>query len=100
MGRETVLGHEAPGVQETIPEWWSHACEFPHWYVWRGVAGYFYARVPRTSPARVVRALTAESLLDEVRRAESSARPVTETRTWSASTSQPVPHRREGHVLA
>ncbi len=26
------------------------------WYVWRGVAGQYYARVPRTSPPRVVRA--------------------------------------------
>ena len=100
MRRETVSGHEAPGVQETIPEWWSHAGEFPHWYVWQGVAGYFYARVPRTSPARVVRAPTVEGLRDEIRRAESPARPVTEAPTWSASTSWPVPRRGEGYVLA
>jgi hypothetical protein len=92
MGGATMRGHEAPGVQETIPEWWSHACEYPHWYVWRGVAGHFYARVLRTSPPKVVRALTAEGLRDEIRRAESP--------TWSARTSRPVPRRREAHVLA
>jgi hypothetical protein len=80
MGRATVPGHEAPGVQETIPGWWSHAREYPHWYVWRGVAGHFYARVPRTSPPRVVRALTAEGLRDEIRRAESPARPASRRR--------------------
>ena len=100
MGRAAMPGNEAPGVQETIPEWWSHACEYPHWYVWRGVAGHFYARVPRTSPARVVRALTAEGLRDEIRRAESPARQVTGAPAWSAWTPRPVPRRREGHVLA
>ena len=93
MGRATMRGYEAPGVQETIPEWWSHAREYPHWYVWRGVAGHFYARVPRTSPSRVVRALTAEGLRDEIRRAEAPARPVTEPRAWRTPSTRSRPGR-------
>ncbi len=45
-----------------LPEWKAFAREFPQWYVWRGVAGQYYARVPRTSPPRVVRARNTEDL--------------------------------------
>jgi hypothetical protein len=64
-------------AEETVPQWWaSHAREFPYWYVWRGVAGHYYARVPRSSPPIVVRAMTPEDLRDEVMRAELSPWPV------------------------
>jgi hypothetical protein len=76
MDRETISG---PGMAEeqTVPEWWAcYAGEFPRWYVWRGVTGHCYARIPRTSPPRVVRAQNAEGLRDAITRAESSPWPV------------------------
>lgn len=80
MERETIAGpgtaEPAKAVQEAVPQWWPYAREFPHWYVWQGVAGHFYARLPRTSPAVVVRSLTAEDLRAEIARAELSPRPV------------------------
>ena len=57
-----------------MPEWQVYAPEFPQWYVWRGVAGHYYARVPRSSPPRVVRALNPEDLREEIARAENSRR--------------------------
>ena len=68
MERETESGPETA----TIPEWRAYAREFPQWYVWRGVAGHYYARVPRSSPPRVVRALNPEDLREEIVRAEMS----------------------------
>ncbi|HEY1704802.1 MAG TPA: hypothetical protein VGG75_34315 [Trebonia sp.] len=50
-------------VQERVPEWWEHADAFPRWYVWRGVTGLYYARVPGITPQRVVHARTPEGLL-------------------------------------
>jgi hypothetical protein len=80
MDGETISGpgtaDQTPAVQKTVPEWWGCAHEFPHWYVWRGVAGHFYARVPKTSPPRVVRALNPEDLQAEITRTESSPRPL------------------------
>ena len=81
MERETVSGPDtADGTQspaDMVPGWWTYAHEFPHWYVWRGVTGrYYYARIPRTSPPVVVRALNAEDLRDEIVRAEMSSWPV------------------------
>jgi len=52
------------------PDWWPYTPEFPHWHVWRGVAGLLYARRPRSSPPRVVRGQDAVDLLDQIRRAE------------------------------
>jgi hypothetical protein len=82
MQRESRCGPGAADqvrtVQEAVPEWWAYAREFPRWYVWRGVAGHFYARVPRTSPPKVVRAPSAEELRDEMTRAESWRRPLAE----------------------
>ena len=47
----------APGATavEESPDWWPYAPEFPHWHVWRGVAGLLYARRPKSSPPKVVR---------------------------------------------
>jgi hypothetical protein len=84
MQRETVSGSgtagelDGPeGLDATVAKWRaSLAREFPRWYVWRGVAGHYYARVPRTSPPLVVRAQNAESLRDEISRAELSGWPL------------------------
>jgi hypothetical protein len=53
---------------EAAPNWWEHAREFPQWYVWRGVTGLYYGRVPGTSPQRVLRGVTADILRDEIAR--------------------------------
>ncbi len=73
MERETVSGPDTED-QTAMPEWRVYAPEFPQWYVWRGVAGHYYARVPRSSPPRVVRALNPEDLREEIARAENSRR--------------------------
>ncbi len=57
-------------VQGDAPDWWPYAPEFPHWHVWRGVAGLLYARRPRSSPPKVVRGQDAADLLRQIRRAE------------------------------
>jgi hypothetical protein len=70
MERETVSGPDTADDTTALPEWKAFAREFPQWYVWRGVAGQYYARVPRTSPPRVVRAGNTEDLRREISRAE------------------------------
>jgi hypothetical protein len=67
MDCDTSSGGTA--VDET-PEWWPYAPEFPHWHVWRGVAGLLYARRPRSSPPKVVRAKDLASLRDGILHAE------------------------------
>jgi hypothetical protein len=52
MNRDSAAGATAV---DDAPDWWPYAPEFPHWHVWRGVAGLLYARRPRTSPPKVVR---------------------------------------------
>ena len=74
MKRETVSSPDTDGQTAAVPEWRAYAPEFPQWYVWRGVAGHYYARVPRSSPPRVVRALNPEDLREEIVRAENSRR--------------------------
>lgn len=74
MERETASGSDTADEVAVIPEWGVYAREFPQWYVWRGVVGHYYARVPRSSPPRVVRALSPEDLRDEIERAEMSRR--------------------------
>ena len=74
MARETGSGSEAADDTATIPEWRAYAREFPQWYVWRGVAGHYYARVPRSSPPRVVRALNPEDLREDM--------PARKCRSW------------------
>jgi len=74
MERETVSEPDTEDHTAAMPEWRAYAPEFPQWYVWRGVTGHYYARVPRTSPPRVVRALTPEDLREEIVRAENSRR--------------------------
>jgi hypothetical protein len=70
MERETESGAETEQDVAVLPEWKAFADEFPQWYVWRGVAGQYYARVPRTSPPRVVRARNTEDLRREIARVE------------------------------
>jgi hypothetical protein len=53
-----------------IPAWWPYGPEFPHWHVWRGVAGLLYARRPRTSPPKIVRAKDPVTLRERVLQAE------------------------------
>jgi hypothetical protein len=74
MERETVSVSDTEGETAAMPEWCAYASEFPQWYIWRGVAGHYYARVPRSSPPRVVRALSPEGLREEIARAENSRR--------------------------
>jgi hypothetical protein len=74
MESKTVSGPGTEDETAAMPEWCAYASEFPHWYVWRGVAGHYYARVPRSSPPRVVRALSPEELREEIARAENSRR--------------------------
>jgi hypothetical protein len=63
-----------PGtIDSTAPEWWPYAPEFPHWHVWRGVAGLLYARRPRSSPPKVVRGQDTGDLRDQIRQAEVAA---------------------------
>ena len=52
------------------PEWWPYAPEFPHWHVWRGVAGLLYARRPRSSPPKVVRGKDSTTLREGIINAE------------------------------
>ena len=70
------LAVERAPAQETIPAWWAHARDFPRWYVWCGVAGDYYARIPGISPQVTVRAQSPDKLLDEIIRTELSRRPV------------------------
>jgi len=63
---QTRLG----GLEEKVPDWWPYAPEFPHWHVWRGVAGLLYARRPRSSPPKVVRGKSAVDLRDQIRLVE------------------------------
>jgi hypothetical protein len=53
-------------AEQATPSWWAYARDFPDWYVWRGVSGICYARIPGISPQRVLRAPTAELLRDEI----------------------------------
>jgi hypothetical protein len=53
-------------AETTAPAWWAYAREFPRWYVWRGITGLCYARIPTVSPQRVLRAPTPELLRDEI----------------------------------
>jgi hypothetical protein len=68
MERDTLTNSAAVDVQ--APDWWPYAPEFPHWHVWRGVAGLLYARRPRSSPPRVVRARDTVGLRDQIKQAE------------------------------
>ncbi len=53
-------------VPYIAPDWWPYGKQFPDWQVWRGVAGLLYARRPKSSPPKVVRAATVEGLRDQI----------------------------------
>ena len=55
---------------EGSPDWWPYAPEFPHWHVWRGVAGLLYARRPKSSPPKVVRGKDLTTLRERIIDAE------------------------------
>lgn len=57
-------------VDETVPDWWPYATEFPYWRVWRGVAGLLYARRVRSSPPKVLRGKDAADLRDQIRQVD------------------------------
>ena len=56
-------------AEDQTPDWWPYAPEFPHWHVWRGVAGLLYARRPRSTPPIVVRASDAAGLRERMQQA-------------------------------
>ena len=58
MERGPVTGRASrrEGKPAVLPGGGAYGKEFPSWYVWRGVTGLYYARVPGISPQRVLRA--------------------------------------------
>jgi hypothetical protein len=70
MERRTSYGasiaDERESAGKAAPPWWPYGKEFPSWYVWRGVTGLYYARVPGISPQRVLRAPSAAALRDQI----------------------------------
>lgn len=57
-------------VVEPSADWWPYAPEFPNWHVWQGVAGLLYARLPKSSPPKVVRAKNAAELREQMKLAQ------------------------------
>ncbi len=76
IGSLADIADEEEIAAKTAPDWWAYAHEFPSWYVWRGVSGLCYARIPGISPQRVLRAPTAGQLRDEIIRCGASWRRV------------------------
>jgi hypothetical protein len=60
------IADERESAGKTAPPWWPYGKEFPSWYVWRGVTGLYYARVPGISPQRVLRAPSAAALREQI----------------------------------
>ena len=46
-----------------LPDHWVNPA-WPHWHAWKGVAGLYYARRPKSSPPKVVRADSLDGLSD------------------------------------
>lgn len=65
-GSPAGIADQREGAGKTAPAWWPHARELPRWYVWRGVSGLYYARIPGISPQRVLRARTPDLLREEI----------------------------------
>lgn len=61
-------------LAEEIPDWWPYAARFPRWHVWKGL-GLLYARRPRSSPPKVVRAANPDDLAQKVAVVEHGQRP-------------------------
>ena len=59
-GYGASIADERESAGKAAPPWWAYAKEFPSWYVWRGVTGLYYARMPGISPQRVLRAPTGD----------------------------------------
>ena len=65
---ESQGGADAPrAIDEPVP-----VPGFPRWQMWRGVAGLLYARRPKTSPPKVVRATNLEELKTRIKKAEAA----------------------------
>ena len=65
-GYGASIADERESAGKAAPPWWPYGKEFPSWYVWRGVTGLYYARVPGISPQRVLRATSAAALRDQI----------------------------------
>lgn len=68
--RAAGTGPPEPGDRVASPDWWPYAGEFPHWHIWRGIAGVLYARRLLSSPPRVLRSQDPVGLRDQIRQAE------------------------------
>jgi hypothetical protein len=105
MERKTGLGLstvcDSEDAAETVPPWWAYAREFPRWYVWRGVTGLYYARIPGVSPQRVLRAPTPDTLRDEIVRTVAPHRTValSNIRKRPRITSDTISSRRDHYLL-
>jgi hypothetical protein len=65
-GYGASIADERESAGKAAPPWWPYGKEFPSWYVWRGVTGLYYSRVPGISPQRVLRAPSATALRDQI----------------------------------
>ena len=63
-GRAGRGGHVMTGPEPTLDD---VAAMFPHWHVWRGIAGLVYARKPLMSPPVVLRGEDPADLRDQIR---------------------------------
>jgi hypothetical protein len=70
MGGTTASSTVLLSPADEPPSWWPYGPEFPHWHVWRGVAGLLYARRPRTSPPKIARARDVAALRERIIAAE------------------------------
>jgi hypothetical protein len=68
MADAATLTGWVPDPDSETPHWINPA--WPCWHAWAGVAGWFYARRPRTSPPKVVRAETLDGLGVQIELAE------------------------------
>ena len=51
-----------------VPDWWQpYARMFPDWHAWTGVSGLRYARLPGSSPPRVVWSASAADVPEMIR---------------------------------
>jgi len=60
-----IYGSETPAVRKRLAP---IRRRYPHWRIWRGVGGLFYARKYLTSPPRILRRPTLRELGTELRK--------------------------------